>query len=96
MEKRQGIQVYSAIKIYDGKPVATSQMISEEMPLTIYLNGKELVTMLCSPVEQKYLALGFLVSEGMIACQEDLTQFMLDEERGLIWAEAETVPANAG
>jgi FdhD protein len=76
--------------------VAVQEFVSEETPLTLYLNGKELITMLCSPVEQRYLALGFLISEGMIADIKDLTQFTVDSERGLIWAEAENVPNNVG
>lgn len=91
-----GVQAYSALEAMNEKLVPVRDLVSEEEPLTLYLNGKELVTMLCSPLEQRYLALGFLVSEGMIASIEDLTQFTMDSERGLIWVEAEKVPHNAG
>lgn len=91
-----GVHAYPALKAIDDKLLPVQDMVSEEEPLTLYLNGKELVTMLCSPVEQRYLALGFLVSEGMIGNIADLTAFTVDEERGLIWAEADKVPDNAG
>lgn len=62
--------------------------ISEEMPLTLYLNGKEIVTMLCTPAEERELALGFVVSEGMIGDIADVSSLELDKERGMIWLEA--------
>ena len=37
-----------------------------EYPLTIILNEKELITLLCSPKDLKYLVVGFLYSEGII------------------------------
>jgi FdhD protein len=95
-ERLPGIHSYQVLKLQDEKLVAVQEQVSEETPLTIYLNGKELVTMLCSPVDTKYLALGFLVSEGMINGIEDLTLFTIDNERGLIWTEADNVPVNAG
>jgi FdhD protein len=88
------IQTYSAIKMEKGELVNVEQMVSEEAPLTIYLNGKELVTMLCSPNEEKYLTLGFLISEGMIHDIRTITNFTIDNERGLIWVEADTVFPN--
>ena len=91
-----GVQVYQALKAIDETLVPVQDLVSEEEPLTLYLNGKELVTMLCSPVEQRYLALGFLVSEGMISGIEALTEFTVDTERNMIWAEAENVQENAG
>ena len=91
-----GVQVYQALKAIDETLVPVQDLVSEEEPLTLYLNGKELVTILCSPVEQRYLVLGFLVSEGMIACIEDLTEFTVDVERNMIWATSENVSDNAG
>lgn len=91
-----GVQAYPALKAMNERLVPVRDMVSEEKPLTLFLNGKELVTMLCSPVDQRYLVLGFLVSEGMIASIQDLTQFTVDSERGLIWVEAEKVTHNVG
>ena len=91
-----GIQIYPVTRYQEGVFRDTEQSISEEKPVTIYLNGKELVTMLCSPQEEKYLALGFLMSEGMIKELDHLTQLTVDEERGLVWAEADHVAHNAG
>lgn len=40
--------------------------ITEEAPVCIHVNGKELATLMCTPHEQDELALGFLRSEGII------------------------------
>lgn len=46
---RESIEMYPTIEYKNGTMQATEEPISEEKPLTIYLNGKEIVTMLCSP-----------------------------------------------
>lgn len=40
--------------------------LPEEMPLTIFINGDELVTILCSPSSLNFLVIGYLFSEGLI------------------------------
>ena len=41
-------------------------VVTKEQPITIILNNQELVTLLCSPINLEYLAVGFLSSEGLI------------------------------
>jgi FdhD protein len=54
-----------------------------ETPWVLYLDRRELVTFMCSPVGLQHLALGFLISEGMIECLADVWQLKvyLDEDR---------------
>lgn len=54
-----------------------------ETPWVLYLNGRELLTFMCSPVRLHCLALGFLLSEGMITSLDDVWQLkvFLDENR---------------
>ncbi|MDE0608296.1 MAG: formate dehydrogenase accessory sulfurtransferase FdhD [Anaerolineaceae bacterium] len=40
--------------------------VIEEALLDIYVNGQELATLMCSPLDQEALALGFLYTEGVI------------------------------
>jgi FdhD protein len=40
--------------------------VIEEALVTIYVNGRELATIMSTPLEQDYLALGFLKNEGFI------------------------------
>ena len=59
-------------------------IVVREFPLTIFLNGQELVTLLCSPANQKYLAVGFLLSEGLIKNKSDFTDVAVDSQRGVV------------
>jgi FdhD protein len=46
--------------------------IAEEAPLTIDVEGVENYTLLCTPSDKKALALGFLLSEGIIGSMDDI------------------------
>lgn len=59
--------------------------VAVEYPLTLYLNGEEWITMLCSPDSLEYLICGFLKSEGLIKSREDLTALTIDREKGHAW-----------
>jgi FdhD protein len=59
-------------------------VVARETPLTIVLNGEELVTVLCTPSHQKSLAVGFLLSEGFLQRKEDVTSVVFSEERGTV------------
>ncbi len=53
-------------KILGGKRSELDDIVTREFPLTIILNNEELVTLLCTPQNLKYLAIGYLASEGII------------------------------
>jgi FdhD protein len=55
--------------------------------LTIFLNGQELVTMMCSPKDLKYLAVGFLVSEGLLSNIDEIKNIDVDEWQGIVRVE---------
>lgn len=59
-------------------------IVVREYPLTIFLNGEELVTLLCSPKALDFLVYGFLISEGIIQCREDIADIKVDEEKGVV------------
>lgn len=63
--------------------------VAREFPFTILLNDRELVTLLCSPENLKYLAAGFLVSEGLIFSSDEIKKMTLDDKRGVIRVEVE-------
>jgi len=75
------------VRIYKkgkGKPESMNDAVAAEHALTIRLDEKELVTLLCSPEKLEYLAVGFLCSEDLIKAKEDLKQIVLDETEGVI------------
>ena len=63
------------------------ETVARERPLTIVLNNRELVTLLCSPTELKYLAIGFLSSEGLVKSKEDIKKILVDDRRGIVRVE---------
>jgi len=62
-------------------------MVTKELPLTIVLNNRELVTLLCSPTDQKYLAIGFLFSEGLLNSKDEIKKITVDDRRGVVRVE---------
>ena len=66
-------------------------VVVREFPLTIILNNQELVTLLCSPSNLKYLAVGFLFSEGLLTNKGEIRNIVADERRGVVRLEAEGV-----
>jgi len=62
----------------------------QEVPLTIFLNGHEVITLLCTGKHPKYLALGFLKSDGLIADVKEVQQVRVSEETERIRVYVET------
>ena len=68
-------ELSTGIKVehYDnGRIEDSSDTVVIEIPLTIVLNGNEIVTMLCSPAARRELAAGYLQSEGLINKAADI------------------------
>lgn len=94
-EKAEAIESVEAIVYRNNAFFPSEQLVSEETPLTVYLNGVETTTMLCSPVDRKYLAIGFLITEGMVRSIDDISKITILEEDGLVYVEADAVCRNA-
>ncbi len=58
-----------------------------EAPLTIYLDGQELVTLLCTGQHPEDLAIGFLRSEGILDNWDEVSSLRADEKTGAVWVE---------
>jgi FdhD protein len=67
----------------NGGWVRTSAHVPGEMTFTIYVNRKELVTILCTPTKLNCLVLGFLYSEGIISGMGDVASMRVCEEESL-------------
>ncbi|MDD5094230.1 MAG: formate dehydrogenase accessory sulfurtransferase FdhD [Dehalococcoidia bacterium] len=93
----EGTEKVSILRITDTERVETDDVVATEFPLTIILNGQELVTMLCSPDKMKYLAIGFLASEGLINTRADIKKVLADERQGIVRVETESAtPIDTG
>lgn len=70
-------------------------VVAREFPLTIILNNQELVTLLCSPKNFDYLAIGFLFSEGLLESKEEIQKILVDDQRGVVRVETKADKALA-
>lgn len=55
----------------NGWETVDAEVIHERL-VSIFVNGQELATVMCSPCQQDALALGFLANEGVIESMEDI------------------------
>jgi FdhD protein len=77
----------SVISITEGGKEDILDTVVRELPLTIFLNGKELVTTLCSPVDLEYLVIGILASEGILGSKDEIKSLEVDDEAGVACVE---------
>jgi FdhD protein len=74
-------------RINNGDRNYTEDIIVKEFPLTIVFNNHELVTLLCSPDDINYLAVGFLSSEGLLKNKDEIKKILVDERKGVVHIE---------
>ena len=71
-------------------------VVARETPVTIVFNNQELVTLLSSPNDLNYLAVGFLFSEGLIKNKKDIEKLLVDDQKGVVRVETSEDTALAG
>lgn len=69
------------VEFYDGKkPSQITNRIIREVPVKIYLNGRNIITIACAGIHLKELAAGFLKSEGIIEVSGDIEKIYVSNE----------------
>jgi FdhD protein len=63
---------------HDGKNVETAVVM--ERPLSLFLNGREIVTMMTIGDHPDYLAVGYLLNQNMLRADDRITGIDYDEE----------------
>lgn len=86
----------SVSQLTDTERLNVEGSVAKEQPLTIILNNKELVTLLCTPIDINYLAIGFLYSEGLVENKTTIRKITVDNKRGIARVETQNnvEPAN--
>jgi FdhD protein len=69
-----------AVRGVDHEGVEQEIRVVEERPLTIFLNGQEIVTAMTIGDYPAYLAVGYLRNQGMLRADDRLTGVEFDEE----------------
>ncbi|MBV9966253.1 MAG: formate dehydrogenase accessory sulfurtransferase FdhD, partial [Alphaproteobacteria bacterium] len=62
----------------DGKPIETA--VVTERPLTLFLNGREIVTMMTIGDQPDYLAVGYLLNQNMLRPDDRIMGIDYDED----------------
>jgi len=62
----------------NGNPIATS--VTVERPLTLYLNSREIVTMMSICDYPEYMAVGYLVNQNMLHPGDEITSIDYEED----------------
>jgi FdhD protein len=83
------------LKLTETGSTSIEDIVAKEFPLTIILNNQELVTLLCSPANLKYLAVGFLFSEGLLKSKDEVKKIVVDDRRGVVRVETDVDKALA-
>jgi FdhD protein len=83
------IERFPILRVTEQGRTETEDIVTKETPLTIILNNRELVTLLCSPTNLNYLAIGFLFSEGLLTSKAEIKNIMTDDRRGVVRVETE-------
>ena len=65
-----------------GQPIEISVVV--ERPLTLFLNGQEIVTMMTIGDFPDYLAVGYLVNQNMLTANDVITGIDFDEELDVV------------
>jgi FdhD protein len=81
---------YDVSEFREGGFRETQVKAIQEVPLTIYLNSKEIVTLLCTGKYPKFLAVGFLKSDGLITEPKQLKTVDVEEEPDRVRVSVET------
>ncbi|MFN2276111.1 MAG: formate dehydrogenase accessory sulfurtransferase FdhD, partial [Candidatus Promineifilaceae bacterium] len=74
MNKQPATKPIRYLSVDGDKPFEVEGDIVEEGLACISVNGKELATFMCTPVDLDKLALGFLYNEGIIQTMADVRQ----------------------
>jgi FdhD protein len=75
------------IKYRNGQWNTEQAQIAREYPLTIYVNGDEFATLVCTPSDLEEMVVGFLASEGIIRFYHEINEINIDADQGLAYVE---------
>jgi FdhD protein len=68
--------------------------VATELPVRLILNDKPLVTLLCTPTELEELAVGFLLSEGILRLRSSIKKLEVREQELAVRIELTDLPSD--
>ncbi|BAQ11051.1 formate dehydrogenase accessory protein fdhd [Bacillus sp. OxB-1] len=81
----------TVLQFANGSFTQREDLIVAEHPVTIRINSKEFMTIVCSPDHIEEMVIGFLASEGIIPKYEQIKDLRVDEGAGIVHIETDTM-----
>lgn len=79
---KESVERAEVLRLRDGKITSCIAPLARESPLTIFVNDREVITLVCLGDYLENLAVGFLVSEGILSKRSQLKEVKVDSARG--------------
>ena len=92
MHKLAAYEEIEVTLVKEGKATRFEDKVAVEYPVTVFLNDREIITLLCTPEKMDFLALGFLYSEGFLEGKKDWKGTRVDEENGVVYVDTDKEP----
>ncbi len=86
------INEFRVIRIIGDTYSEVDDVIATETAFTLIVNGDVLVSLLCTPSELEYMAIGFLFSEGILAGKDSLKEVSVDEKSSTVRVTLDDLP----
>ncbi len=74
------IREYNILRINRDNQSEEKDVVVVETPFTIFINDKEIITLLCTPKSLEELSIGFIASEGFIDDVDDIKHISIDQQ----------------
>ena len=72
------------IRTKDGQVEEITDQVAAEIGFSLIVNDRQVVTLLCTPGELDAMAIGFLLSEGLLKNRESLRSITVDEKTYIV------------
>jgi FdhD protein len=83
------VQAYEIVKIRNGQKISFDDVLIREIKLSMEVNGTLVAALMATPVDQEALAIGYLMSENILADLSDVHEMRIDEEGAVVLINAE-------
>lgn len=78
------VEKVEIIRVTEKKRVQLEDKVVRETPLTIFANAQKVKTLLYTPGKADCLAVGFLFTQGLISCTEEIKDVYFDPEKNFV------------
>jgi FdhD protein len=91
-EPEAAVQPKTVVRLGPGTRTECEQEVICEVPITLFVNEKQIVTLMSIPHELSALAVGFLFSEGWITNRDEIEGVQEEEETGVVRVRLKAFP----